>query len=413
MNIPIKLPFTTLMMLISFASLNAVLLTPALPDIATSFNITNATAELIIVWYLLGYAFGQLVYGPCTHVFGRKRALYIGISIAIAANLLCLCAGLCHNFLLLVIGRLALGFGSGVGLKMTFTLINENYEPAIASQKTSYLILSFAIAPALATALGGLLTLHFGWASSLWAGEAYATLLLYAVYRLTNQIDRHQHHTFSIRTVMQGYLSQLSNHRLVAGSCMMGGATAFVYGFAAFAPFIAMHQLGMNSGQYGCANLLTSSGMVVGSLSAAFLSSRLVLTDIVRLGMWIVGIGIVCMVVGMVSHASAYYNVFLPMAIINVGLTLILSNVTTLALSSTQDKANGSAVMNFINMSSALLVVFILGYLPLQSVTMPALFAAILLSMAFIFCFNFSSRSQVNTPRYRSVLKRLFAPHIK
>lgn len=57
-----KLPFYILLLLISFASVNAVLFTPGLPEIASFFNLSNDQAQLTISLFLIGYAGGQLVY---------------------------------------------------------------------------------------------------------------------------------------------------------------------------------------------------------------------------------------------------------------------------------------------------------------------------------------------------------------
>lgn len=73
---PTKLPLITLILLISFASVNAVLFTPALPDIARYFMIDDTIVQSTITWFLVGYALGQLVYGPIANRFGRKPALY-------------------------------------------------------------------------------------------------------------------------------------------------------------------------------------------------------------------------------------------------------------------------------------------------------------------------------------------------
>src|SRR3990167_470523 len=103
-----KLPFITLLLLISFASVNAVLFTPALPNIANFFSIANDTAQQTISLFLIGYALGQLVYGPLANRYGRKPALYLGISLQIISSLLCVLAGITHQFWLLILGRFLL-----------------------------------------------------------------------------------------------------------------------------------------------------------------------------------------------------------------------------------------------------------------------------------------------------------------
>src|SRR5436190_17052493 len=108
MNTNTHLSFFTLLLLISFASVNAVLFTPALPAIANFFAISDSTAQLTITWFLVGYAIGQLIYGPIANRYGRKPALYVGISLQIFSSLLCVLAGKLHLYSLLVTARFLL-----------------------------------------------------------------------------------------------------------------------------------------------------------------------------------------------------------------------------------------------------------------------------------------------------------------
>src|SRR5579862_3156828 len=176
--------YFTLLLMISFASVNAVLFTPALPEIANYFSISTSNVQLTVTWFLVGYALGQLIYGPIANRYGRKPALYAGIMLQILSSFLCILSGLMHEYFILILGRFLLAIGSGVGLKMTFTLVNEIYEPKIASQKISYLMLSFAMTPGLAVALGGYLTDHYGWMSCFYPGISYGILLLILILRL-------------------------------------------------------------------------------------------------------------------------------------------------------------------------------------------------------------------------------------
>src|SRR3990167_1155024 len=95
----------SLLLLAGFASFGAVLPTPALPAIASYFHHTSSQTEAVISIYLVGYALGQLIYGPISNRFGRKKALYAGISMQIASSLLCVFAGTVHAYPLLVFGR--------------------------------------------------------------------------------------------------------------------------------------------------------------------------------------------------------------------------------------------------------------------------------------------------------------------
>lgn len=365
------LPFLTLTLLISFASVNAVLFTPSLPSLAIFFNISEKIAQYTITWFLVGYALGQLLYGPLAKRYGRKNALYIGIGLQIIASLGCVLAGLLHFYPLLLGCRVLLALGSGVGLKMTFTLVNECYEPKIASQKISYLLLAFAITPGLAVALGGFLTTTLGWQSCFIAGAAYGALLLIFVKRLSITEMNNEHNALKWHYLKKSYQTLFHNKDLIAGGLLMGSSTCFVYLFAALAPFIVINILGMNSEQYGVANLLPSLGLVIGSLLCAYLVKKISLSKLILIGIVTCALGTILMIIALGLDIAPIVAIFSSMVLVNIGLSFILSNASTIAMSAVEDKANGSAVMNFINMGLATFMVLLSGLFTLHAMILP------------------------------------------
>lgn len=369
-----KLPFITLILLISFASVNAVLFTPALPSIAHYFAISANSVQQTMTWFLIGYALGQLIYGPLANRFGRKPALYGGISLQILSSMVCALSGLMHSYLLLVLGRLLLALGSGVGLKMTFTLVNECYERVEASKLTSYLMLSFAITSSLGVALGGFINTHLGWQSTFYVGAMYGLLLLQLTRKLPETLKVINPNALKFAQLSHGYLTQFKNGKLVSGSLIMGGATAFFYVFAALAPFIAISIYGLNSSEYGLANLIPSIGLVLGSVVTAQLVKHFSAHTLIKMGILIALLGSFIMWSLMHLHAHVLIAVFLPMICIYFGLSFIMGTASSLTMGQASDKAYGSAVMSFLNMGFATVVVLSLGAFAVHPTLLPSVF---------------------------------------
>src|SRR3981189_3816604 len=63
---------------------------PAFPEISAALHTSTARISLSIASYFAGMAAGQLFYGPLLDRFGRKLPLYAGLTLFIAASLLCL-----------------------------------------------------------------------------------------------------------------------------------------------------------------------------------------------------------------------------------------------------------------------------------------------------------------------------------
>lgn len=157
----------------------------------------------------------------------------------------------------------------------------------------------------------------------------------------------------------------------------MGSSTCFVYVFAAAAPFIAINTLGLSSSEYGLANTLPSVGLMLGSLIGARLSKKYSLKCMIQAGILTASLGSAWMFAAISMHFSALFSLFLPMMVIYFGLCFIMANASTIAMSHVDDKAHGSAVMNFINMGLATLVVSVTSLLPMKALLLPALFMAL------------------------------------
>jgi DHA1 family bicyclomycin/chloramphenicol resistance-like MFS transporter len=371
--------------MISFASVNAVLFTPGLPNIVHFFNIGVDEAQHTISLFLIGYALGQLLYGPIANRFGRKSALYFGISLQIFSSFLAVFSGYIHQFEWLLVARFLLALGSSVGLKITFTLVNECYEPKVASQKISYLILAFAVTPGLSVALGGVLNAYYGWQSCFYASAVYGMILFFLVTRLPETLKTRDKDALKLTHLIHAYGVQFKNSQLLAGGLLMGCSACFVYLFAALAPFIAINLHGLSSVQYGFANILPSLGLVMGALVGAQIAKRFLLESIIRAGIIICTVGAVLIFICMYLNFPILYSLFLPIMIMYFGSCFITANASTIAMSLVTDKAHGSAVMNFLNVGCATFMVLNLGIFPPKALLLPSLYIALCIVMMIVF----------------------------
>lgn len=372
-----KPAFFTLLLMISFAVVNAVLITPALPAIAIFFDVSDSAAQQVVTWYLVGYALGQLLYGPLANRFGRKPALYIGISLQIVSSLLCVLAGIWHLFSLLAVARFTLALGAGAGLKMAFTLVNDCYEPEEVSQKVSYLMLAFAIAPGLAMALGGFLNEHYGWMSCFYAGAFYGLLLLVCVFKLPETKAVLDVNALRIKHLVTAYGEQFKNIRLVGGGLLMGLTTCFVYVFTALAPFVAINLLGMSSESYGIANILPSVGYVIFAVATAQLSKKYRLQLLIRAGIWLILVGILFMFLTLFLRFPPLISLFIPITIIYFGEVLIYPNTSALAMNAVTDTAHAAAVMSFLTIALPTVAVLSVSLFSMHILLLPSIFAGL------------------------------------
>ena len=264
---------------------------------------------------------------------------------------------------------------------MTFTLVNEVYEPKVASQKLSYLMLSFAITPGLSVALGGLLITYFSWDSCFYFSAFYGVALLLLTMRLPETISKIDKDALSLAHLWKGYAVQFTNKSLLLGGFLMGSSSCFVYLFASLSPFISMQILGMSSFAYGLANLLPSMGLVLGSIVSARMIKRYSLMSMVKLSVAIIGLGTIILYILLSLSLPPVVGIFLPMIIIYFGLCFIFSNASVVALEKTDDKAHGSAVMSFLNMGMATFVVLLTERFTVAKLLLPEVYVLVSIFM--------------------------------
>ena len=382
-----KPSFLLLFLLISFGSITAVAFTPALPEISLFFNVSAKAAGLTITLFLVGYALGQLLYGPLANRFGRKVALYIGIALEIIGSLLCVAAAPLHAFWLLVLARLLMALGASVGLKMSFTLVADSYTQEESRKIISHLMIAFAITPALGVAMGGFLVEHFAWMSTFYFMAAYGLVVLALTMRMPETAKSLDQDALKPVKIWAKYSATLARVELPIAALLMGCATSFVYVFASLAPFIAMQTLGLNPAQYGMWNLLPVIGVIVGSQLSAHLSQTLSPMKAIAFGIGVMLVGVLIMVAAFMSGALIALFLFLPLLIIYVGLGFIYASASGIATAKIEDKSNASAMMSFINMGLTTLIVLALGFVHMSAVILLPLVYCVLVAGAAVFAF--------------------------
>src|SRR3990167_3264566 len=216
----------SLMLLSAFAAMGAIVMTPALPQIANFFGKNVGSTQLVVTSFLLGYAIGQLIYGPLANRYGRKFALYAGIIIATLGSLFSILSSPADSFTLLIIGRFLEAIGSSAGLAISFAMINDFYFEEQARKITGLLMLAFAIVPGVATAVGGVLVQYINWHACFYFLLIYGLVLLIPVYRLPETLSQKDLNATRVKNIFSNYVQKFLNKKLIGFACISGFSSA-------------------------------------------------------------------------------------------------------------------------------------------------------------------------------------------
>jgi MFS transporter, DHA1 family, multidrug resistance protein len=133
---------------------------PAFPGIAKEFKTTTSVISWSLSTYFIGFALGQIIYGPLLDRFGRKRPLYFGLAVYILASIACMRL---HNIETLSAFRFVQAIGGCVAQVGAVAMVRDFFPAKESAKIFSLLFLIIGVSPLLAPTVGSLIMLWLGW----------------------------------------------------------------------------------------------------------------------------------------------------------------------------------------------------------------------------------------------------------
>lgn len=346
---------------ISIASISATIVTPALPEIQAQYALNLGAIEWMVSAFLIGYVVGQLIYGSLANQFGRLKALRIGLVINLLGITVCLAAMALNTYWLLIVGRLITALGAASGLACTFMLINEWLPESQRKTAMAYSVLSFALGVGIAVMLGGVITEYWDWQGCFWFLLAHGLLMLCgtSVFNETLKTPKPIH----ILTIIQDYTMALTSTKLIVFSLVVGSCSAISYCFSASAPQIAHDILKLSVAEYGYWNSVNIIGMLIGGFSSKQLLNRLSVNQVIAGGFIGMAIGIISLLMMWWTGSQSTVWFFATTSMLYLVSSFLFAGGSFVASNAIEDKANGAAMMSFVNMCFATISVILMGYL--------------------------------------------------
>jgi EmrB/QacA subfamily drug resistance transporter len=140
--------------------LDSTVVNVALPAIAEDFGVAAASAEWVVVGYLLSLAVWIPASGWIGDRFGTKRTFLTALVIFTAASALC---GLADSLEQLIAFRILQGVGGGMLTPVGTAMLFRAFPPSERAAAARVLIIPTVTAPALGPIVGGLLVDSLSW----------------------------------------------------------------------------------------------------------------------------------------------------------------------------------------------------------------------------------------------------------
>lgn len=133
---------------------------PGFPAIAKDLSTSVSKVSLSLSGFFIGISLGQLLYGPLLDRFGRKKPLFIGLSVYILASIGC---ALSHSIGALIFLRFIQALGSCAATVVSVTLVRDLFPVEDNAKVFALLILVLGASPMIAPTAGGYIVSLLGW----------------------------------------------------------------------------------------------------------------------------------------------------------------------------------------------------------------------------------------------------------
>ncbi len=302
---------------------------PALPVIAGQFGVPAGSAQMTLSTYILGFALGQLIYGPMADSIGRKPVILGGTLIFAAAAVAC---ALSQTIDQLITMRFFHGLAAAAASVVINALMRDMYPREEFSRMMSFVMLVTTIAPLLAPMVGGAVLIWFSWHAIFWIlaiAALLASVMIAVFIRETLPPERRQ--PFHLRTTVGNFASLFRHKRVLSYMLASGFSFAGMFSFLSAGPFVYIevnHVSPQDFGYYFALNIVFLFLMTI--INGRFVR-RVGALNMFRGGLWIQFAMAVWMVVTALLGAG-FWSLVVGVAAFIGCVSLVSSNAMAVIL---------------------------------------------------------------------------------
>jgi len=255
--------------LMAFGPISTDLYLPALPTMANALHSNAGTMAWTISGYLIGFSFGQLIWGPLGDRYGRRGPVAAGIVLFAIGSVGC---ALSTSAGVMIAWRLLQAFGACAGVVLARAMVRDLYAGPRAARMLSILITVMAIAPLVGPIAGAEILRFASWPWIFWLLVGIAIVTLVALFTLPETLPVERRRRGGLPEALRTYFHLLGDRRILgyaaAGACLYFGVFAYIAG----SPFAYIEYYGLTPRGFG---LVFGAG-ILGIMATNLINARFV-----------------------------------------------------------------------------------------------------------------------------------------
>jgi MFS transporter, DHA1 family, multidrug resistance protein len=340
---------------------------PAFSKIAAEYKTTTSEISFSLSTYFVGFALGQLMYGPLLDRFGRKRPLYVGLVAYVLCSVGCAMAPSLRAFAIL---RFFEALGGCVAQVGAIAMVRDFFPVKESAKIFSLLFLMIGVSPLLAPTIGSAIVAGLGWRWIFGLLAAIAFVILALTFFLLPE-GHEPDHSISLRPapILNGFWTILKDPQFLTYTLAGAFSFAGLFTFVAGSPLIFMDGFHMDTKAFGIVFAVLVMGFIGGNQVNVFLLRKFTSQQIffaALLAQVVIG---ALFFAGMRSHVLGLTATLILFFIFLSCIGLTYPNAAALGLARfSRDAGRASALLGFLQTGTGALISMGIGLLGVQAV---------------------------------------------
>ncbi|MEZ7813820.1 MAG: DHA1 family bicyclomycin/chloramphenicol resistance-like MFS transporter [Paracoccaceae bacterium] len=311
----------TLVLLAGISALTMNIFLPSLPSMSSYFNAPYQVMQLSVTLYLALSAVMQVLIGPISDRFGRRKVILGALFLFLLSTIGTLLAETTMIFLFFRMSQAVIA----AGMVLSRAVVRDMVPDAEAASMIGYVTMGMALVPMVGPICGGFLDDHFGWQANFLVLFILGLLVFGLVWLDLGETAQIKKLGFCAQLAQ--YLALLRSPRFWGYSLCAAFSSGAFFAYLGGAPFVGTEIFGLTASQVGIYFSVPALGYALGNFISGQFSIRIGLNKMAILGTVLTTIAMTTL--ALLTYAGLHFAglFFGMMSVIGLGNGITLPNV--------------------------------------------------------------------------------------
>ena len=244
---------------------------PSLPQLASFFETNASMTQLTLTTAMIGLAVGQLLLGPLSDKFGRKKPLIISLVIYIISTVLIVFS---PNIETMIVLRVIQGLSSAGSVVISRAIATDLYRGREMTRFFGLLMTINGIAPIISPILGSLLLEYISWKGVFVFLALIGVIVLFFCFRLKESLSAENRLQGSIFATFSTFGVIIKNRLFMSYVGIESFLLGAMFAYIAASPFILQSFYGLSAFIFSLCFGANGAALVIGANIGGKLPNR-------------------------------------------------------------------------------------------------------------------------------------------